>query len=186
MYPKLCPWRVEALQAMTLTSAGVNATCSILALGVSPASTQDLTSVTALQHTLPQFLPTELRGFLMVPLLTSQAKLFFTDSWLDHTFLNLDFPEPSLREVYERLWYVDGNLLLFHYWYCLFFIATISSVISLGIGEMGRLTHKGLYYHIELEHKFNFHIFHIIWLACDWFSFFQSRKKKRILFAWGH
>lgn len=186
-------WMLLVQSWLLVSSAGVNANFSILALGVIcrdecysfssgtwclPRVNSRFNFVTALQHSLRQFLPIELSGFLMVPLLISQANIFFTGSGLDCPFLSLDFPESSLREVYERLWYMDGDSLLFCYWYCLFFIATISLVISLGIGEMGRLTHTGLYYHIELEHKFNFHIFHIIWLSCAWFSFSQSRKKK--------
>lgn len=100
---------------LLVSYVGMNATCSVLALDVSPESTQDLTSVTALQHSLPQFLPIELSGFLMVPLLISQANIFFTGSGLDCPFLNLDFPESSLREVYDRLWYLDGDSLLFCY-----------------------------------------------------------------------
>lgn len=100
---------------LLVSYVGMNATRSVLALDVSPESTQDLTSVTALQHSLRQFLPIELSGFLMVPLLISQANIFFTGSGLDCPFLSLDFPESSLREVYERLWYMDGDSLLFCY-----------------------------------------------------------------------
>lgn len=158
------PWRVGNLQAPT---------CHVLVWVWLVQSWHLLLPRVDSRSTLSHFPPAHpASGVPHGPLLPSQAKLFFSGSWPEDPLLNLDLTALPLREVFCL--YVDGDLLLFHYSHYFLLTATISLAISLGIWEKGKLTCKGSYYHIELEYIFNFHN---IWLACDWFSFPQSRKK---------